>query len=597
MLAPGGGQPITSFRDYTDLHPIGEGRHAVVFRARGPEGQPVVLKLARDARPSESALRRFQHEHDLGSSLDLPHVLRVFRLEFDGQRPGLVLEDIGGRSLAARLGEARPSPRQTLDWAIQLCSALDELHREDVIHKDVKPSNVVVSDDGRTLRLADLGAASRVSRERGSLTSATAGGGTLAYIAPEQTGRMNRTVDSRADLYSLGVTLFELLTGQLPFDRPDPMSMVHAHLAVPPAIADALDPSVPAPLAAITDRLLNKNPEDRYQTARGVRTDLEACREVLASGSPLVDGAVSLGADDVPHRFALPERLYGREGERKRLLRAYQQAASGASDLVLVTGYSGIGKSALVRELAVPIAEARGAFVQGKYDQLRRAVPLSAIAEACSELVRGLLAESEDRIAEVREELTAALGPNGQLLIDLVPRVALILGPQPPAPEVGGAEARVRFQGVLMAFLNVFSTRDHPLVLFLDDLQWADPGSLEFIERLLTDSTVGYLLVVAAYRDNEVNAAHPLTVTLDVLDRAGRKPERIELGPLPRDAVSALLCEGLTKALGEPLVISDAVRQRLAEPDRWSLRSLGEERVKGKAEPIALFAVERGERA
>ena len=428
--------------------------------------------------------------------------------------------------------------------AAALSGAVGQLHGCGLIHKDLKPANVLVDSATGRVQLAGFGIASRLPRERQSPGPPEFIAGTLAYMAPEQTGRVNRSIDSRSDLYSLGVTFYEMLTGVLPFAASDPMEWVHCHIARQPAAPNERLKRVPAAVSAITMKLLSKTAEERYQTAAGVERDLRRCLSQWES-----QGAIEVfaaGADDTSDRLVIPEKLYGRDHELDTLLTAFDRVvAGGRPELVLVSGYSGIGKSAVVNELHKALVPPRGLFASGKFDQYKRDIPYATLAQAFQSLVRPLLSKNEDDLHTWRDALREALEPNGRLIIDLVPELKHVIGEQPPVPELPPSEAQRRFQLVFRRFISVFARPEHPLALFLDDLQWLDAATLDLLEDLLTQTDLQHLLLIGAYRDNEVSATHPLVRKLDAIRQAGAVVQDIVLTPLGRDDLRQLLADSL----------------------------------------------------
>src|SRR6202140_2489381 len=363
-------------------------------------------------------------------------------------------------------------------------------------------------------------------------------------MAPEQTGRMNRSVDSRSDLYALGVTFYEMLTGTLPFTAADPMEWVHCHLARQPVPPHERAASVPAPLSAIVMKLLVKTAEERYQTAAGVAADLRRC---LAEWEvPGRSGPFPLGAQDVSDRLLIPEKLYGRESEIATLIASFDRVvANGTLEFVLVSGYSGIGKSSVVNELHKVLVPPRGLFASGKFDQYKRDIPYATLAQAFQSLVCSLLSQSGTELGQWRDSLSEALGPNGQLIVNLVPEIELVVWKEPPVADLPPQDTQNRFQMVFRRFLGVFARKEHPLVLFLDDLQWLDTATLDLLERLATHSEVRHLLLLGAYRDNEVSPSHPLLRTLEAIRKAGARVQEIVLAPLGLDDVGRIVAAAL----------------------------------------------------
>ena len=439
----------------------------------------------------------------------------------------LVLEDAGGEPLDRLLGAPMEVGR-FLRLAIAIAAALGKLHQRGLVHKDIKPANILVNQATGEVRLTGFGIASRLARERQSPHPPETIAGTLAYMAPEQTGRMNRSIDSRSDLYALGVTFYQMLTGALPFTAADPMEWVHCHLARRPVAPAERLKEIPGAISAIVMKLLAKMAEDRYQTAAGLESDLRRCQTEWRAQRRIDD--FPLGERDTPDRLLIPEKLYGRQREVETLLAAFDRVVKGgAPELVLVSGYSGIGKSSVVNELQPVLVPPRGLFASGKFDQYKRDIPYATLAQAFQSLIRPLLGKSEADLAPWRDALREALGPNAGLIVDLVPELKLIIGEPPPVPEVPPQDAQRRFQLVFRQFIGVFARPEHPLALFLDDLQWLDAATLDLLEDLLSRSDLRNLLLIGAYRDNEVTAAHPLMRKLEAIRAAGRVQD-IKLG-------------------------------------------------------------------
>ncbi|MDB5101401.1 MAG: sensor protein [Cyanobacteria bacterium RYN_339] len=481
---------------YTVTERLYDGAQTLVVRAIADvDGAKVVLKTVKGARPTLRQLATWQHEHELLRQLDLPCVPRVRGLELVGNQPTLVLEDGGGITLRNALAAVPRDLAWTLAVAIAVADALEALHARGVVHKDINPDNLVVGPDG-AVQLIDFGIATRLAKQEIRPVDLGVLEGTLAYLAPEQTGRMNRVVDHRSDLYALGATLYELLAGRPPFQAESRLELVHCHLARQPEPL----PGVPPLLAAVVEKLLAKTPEDRYQSAASLAADLRA----IAAGATTM---AALGAHARPSRLAIPQKLYGRAPEVEALLAAFERAAGGARELVLIGGYSGVGKTSLVQELHRAIAARHGFYAAGKFEQFGRDVPYRAVTQALAELVRQLLTLDDEALAGWRVAIAAALGANGRVLTDLVPEAALLLGPQPDVPELPPSERQNRFRMVVAAFVRVFATPAHPAVLFFDDLQWADAPSLQLIEAMAVEAGGSALLVIGAYRDNQVDPA------------------------------------------------------------------------------------------
>jgi tRNA A-37 threonylcarbamoyl transferase component Bud32 len=470
------------FPGYAAVQQIHLGSRSTVYRARASaDGRAVVLKIAHTGHATlDESLARLRHEMALLASIRSDRVIRALEVVPLGHSATLVLDDAGGESLDRYLARARFSVADALRVAISVATALCDVHAAGINHKDVTPNNIVYNPVSGQAQLIDFDVASAWRTERHDFASPRALEGTLRYMAPEQTGRMNRITDSRADLYALGVTLFELVTGRLPFVETDTLSIVHAHVAVRPPAPDSIDPAIPRPVSAIVMKLLAKAPEDRYQTAAGLLADLHVCVERLAATGAIDDFA--LGRSDIATRFELPTRLYGRDVELGVLAGAFQRVADGSVELVLVSGHSGVGKTAVVRELFPLITRERGYFLSGKFDQVRGDAPYPALVAAFGELIDQLLTESEDELARWHERITAAIAPNGRVVIDAIPALERIIGPQPAVLALDAAATQSRFHLTLQRLIQVFARRSRPLVLFLDDMQWADPESVQLLK-------------------------------------------------------------------------------------------------------------------
>jgi predicted ATPase/GAF domain-containing protein len=518
----------------------------------------ILVAMSRLEHPRSEFVRMLEQEFALRAELDSAWaVLPVALVQYQG-RSVLAFEDPGGEPLD-RVLETTPVSGASADLhlgrramvfglflriAVPLASAVGEMHRRGIIHKNLKPANVLVNASTDQVWLTGFGIASRLPRERQSLGSPETIAGTLGYMAPEQTGRMNRSIDSRSDLYSLGVTFYEMATGSLPFNASDPMEWVHCHVAKLPVSPCDRVTHVPLPVSAIIMKLLAKTAEERYQTAAGLERDLRRCLAQFEAEGRIDNFA--LGKHDMPDRLRIPEKLYGRTREIDTLLAAFDRIVKGGTpELVLVSGYSGIGKSSVVKELHTVLVPPRGLLASGKFDQYKRDIPYSTLAQAFGDLVHPLLGKSESELARWRDALRTALGPSGQLMVDLIPQLKLIIGDQDPVPELPPQDAQRRFKLVFRRFLAVFARPDHPLALFLDDLQWLDAGTLGLLEDLLTQPDVRHLLLIGAYRDNEVTSAHPLMHTVEAIREAGALVQEIVLPPLTLEDVGCLIADSL----------------------------------------------------
>ncbi len=511
----------------------------------------VILKSLRGDAPDERHLARMRRDYELTSELNCPGVMRAMALVEHGRSVVLVREDGGGELLSA-MAPMRPL-EEFFPLALSLIDVLERIHRRRVIHLGLKPQSIFFDKQSGRVQLADFGLASQLSREHPQMKRPEQIEGSLPYLAPEQTGLMNRVVDFRADYYAMGVVLYQLLTGQLPFKGGNALEWVHCHLARPPRPPGDWAPDLPLGLSALVLKLLSKLAEERYSSAAGLRADLLLCRLCWQQGQ---DPVLALGRADISEQLQLPQKLYGRERQVERLMTAFQRVAqSGRMEWVLVSGYSGVGKSALVAELYRPAVSQNARYISGKFDQYRQGIPYAPLAEAFRCLVQQLLAEGPKQIDEWRKRLQMAVRDSGQVIVDLIPLIERVIGPQPPLIDLPPDQAQHRARDTFQRFIGVFTTADHPLVLFLDDLQWVDPASLSLLEHLSGSPETRFLMLIGAYRDNEVGSSHPLRIALANLRRRGCPQHAIELPPLTGADVGDILADTLHCAGGgaEPL--------------------------------------------
>jgi len=548
---------LTGYKIHELLH---QTSRTLVLRARRQrDDKPVILKRCGTDRPEPRDLALIRHEYELLRELEIPGVVRCFGCEGKGAGLTLICEDIGGTALRQQLNGPLPV-EHCLELGLALASALGHLHEAGIIHKDINPGNIVRNPQTGEVQLIDFGIASRLPREVQSSQSPNLLEGTLLYLSPEQTGRTNRSIDYRSDFYALGMTLYELFTGQTAFVADDLLALVHSHIAKAPQPLVIINPQVPAVVSDIVLKLIAKAPEERYQSAAGLVHDLRRALVALRTEGRIAPFAIA--ERDVSQRLRIPQKLYGREAELETLGRALERASSGAAELLLLAGHAGVGKTALVQEAYKDLAVQGGVIIAGKFDLLNRNIPYSAIVQAFRGLIRPLLTESEQALSAWRTRIQRAVGRNGQVLVDLIPELEQLLGPQPSAPELGPTEAQNRFSLVLQEFVQVFTRPGHTLIMFLDDIQWADAASLRLIETLLRTPGAGHLLILLAYRDNELGELHPLGRTVDEARKSGIPVFEVHPAPLSLGHVQTLLAETLRRSEDEVAPLSQYVLKK-----------------------------------
>jgi predicted ATPase/signal transduction histidine kinase len=554
-----------------------------VYRARRHgDTQSVVIKLLSNEFPSFSELLQFRQQYTLAQNLQAPGLLQVYALETYRNGYALVMEDFQGISLAEYLmnqgaeGLAMPD---FLAIAVQIAAAIAAIHTAGIVHKDIKPANILIQPDTQQIKLIDLSIASQLPKENQLLVNPNQLEGTLAYLAPEQTGRMNRGIDYRCDFYALGITFYELLTGTLPFPTQEPSELIYCHLAKKPPLLAESKPSIPKVISQIVHKLIAKNAEDRYQTITGVIYDLEKCQQSMTTTAAIPEFPIA--TQDYTDRFTIAEKLYGREAEVADLLAAFDRVAQGNTEVMLVAGFSGIGKTAVVHEVHKPIARQRGYFIKGKFDQFQRNVPLSAVIQALRDLVRQLMGESPAQLTAWRKRLLQAVGDQGRVLTDVIPGLIDIIGDQPAVNELTGSAAQHRFHRLMQQLVRVFATIAHPLVIFLDDLQWADSASLKLLQELATHQEQQALLIIGAYRDNEVSIGHPLMLTLAEIGKVGTAIATLTLKPLSLMSLNQLIADTFGTSAPQTQSLSELIDQKTQGNPFFSiqfLRSLHDDR-------------------
>ncbi|MTJ07297.1 ATP-binding sensor histidine kinase [Anabaena sp. UHCC 0204] len=515
-----------------------------VYRGEQEKNQtPVIIKILNSQYPRLQDLIAFKNQFAISQQIDHPNIIKCYGLEKYGNSYALVLEDFQGISLSEYANYQSLDLISFLPIAIAITKALEFLYDHKIIHKDIKPKNITINSQTQQIKLIDFSISSLLPKETADIKNPEVLAGTLTYMSPEQTGRMNRGIDYRTDFYSLGVTFYELLTGKLPFYSQNHLELVYCHLAKEPINPREINPQIPPIMADMILKLMAKNPDERYQTARGIRHDLEICQQML-----LMQGEISnfkLAEKDICDRFLIPEKLYGREQEIITLLNTFKNVSAGNTELMLVAGFSGIGKTAVVNEVHKPIVREKGYFISGKYDQFQRNIPFSALLQAFRSFMTQLLTENTNQLEDWKMKILSALGEQGKVIIDVIPELENIIGQQPSVPELTGNASENRFNLLFGKFIQIFATSEHPLVIFLDDLQWADIASLKLIKLLMSAKDTKYLLLIGAYRDNEVKPGHPLVMTLDDIRQANVTVHEIRLQPLDKSHLRLLITDTL----------------------------------------------------
>lgn len=493
---------------------IYDNTHIAIYRgARERDNLPVIVKVLKSPYPSLAELNQLEHEYSIGKDLDLRGVVKYYSIENVGYGKAIVMEDFGAISLARYIRSQPVDIRNSLRIIMAAADHIGELHRRHIIHKDINPHNILINPETRVVKITDFSISTGMQRETETALDPGELKGTFPYISPEQTGRMNRSIDYRTDFYSLGATFYEMLTGKRPFEFDDPMELIHAHMARKPIAPHEINNDIPLPISKIIIKLLSKNAEDRYQGAPGLKADLEECYNQLQAKG-MIDDFV-LGSKDLSDSFLIPEKLYGREKEMIFLDKMFTRAANGEKVMALFSGPAGIGKTALINEIHKPAAGRRYYFIDGRYDRGERNVPKSAIIQAFSRLIVHLLAAESGELEIWKNEILAAVGNNGKMIIDVLPQVELIIGKQPEIPEQSFQQTQNRSNIVFRDFIKIFARSENPLILFLDDLQWVDDASLQLIDALLQDVEMKYFLLIGAYRDTDVDVSYPLYESLN----------------------------------------------------------------------------------
>ena len=534
-------------------------RTRVYRAARRSDGKPVVLKTLHGARITPELLARFRQEYEINALLNpVAGVSEVHKFDTSGT-PTIVMEDIEGDTLSQTAKPIRDLT-EFLKIAIAVTDALGQIHARQIIHKDINPSNIIYNPNTGNVKIIDFGLSTLLPRETVAQVNVNVLEGTIAYISPEQTGRINRPVDYRADFYSLGATLYELLGGVRPFEETDPLSLIHSHLAKQPVPVSAVNPAVPSPLSDIIMKLLAKNAADRYQSAFGLKADWIECQRQWQAGGAIRE--FPLGQNDVSDRFQVSQTLHGREDELRQLLSAFENARRGSAEVVLIAGEAGMGKTNLVHELQIPIARQNGIFISGKYAHSPNPTPYSGLVDALRALIRQLLSESEASLASARQKINEAIGVNGQVILNLIPEAEHVLGPQPPLQSLSPEEEQNRFNLTLQNFLESFLNSERPLILFFDDIHWADVASSSFLQRFAASANLHHVMVIASVRNSAITSDHPLHGLLQKFIDEGNTVTQIDLNPLRVDEVNRLLAQSLHCPLDNSLALAEVIQAK-----------------------------------
>ena len=562
-----------SKQDFVSLQCIHQGSNFMIYRWDTSEYGSVVIKLPKDNIPEPELIARLHREYELTEDLEIPGVRRAYETIMIDHRPALVLQYIEGATIRETLVEKPWTLSGTLTVAISIAKALGEIHCRSIIHKNINSHNIVVNCEEQTATIIDFGLAVKDDpADKQRLQHSEVLESALHYISPEQTGRMNRFVDYRTDLYSIGVVMYEMLTGELPFDTSDASELIHSIIAKPPKPVCKLNAEIPKAVSDIVMKLMAKDAEDRYQSAYGLETDLANCLDQSLKTGTINE--FNLAEKDYSGRFQISHKIYDREEEIQTILEAYNRVKKGTSETILVFGQSGVGKTLLISEIQKYVVDKRGYFISGSHDRYRSNIPFSAMIHAFTILVNQILSESEQRLARWKEKIAKAVGSNGQLLVEMIPAMELIIGSQPPVRELGPTEAQYRFHDVLQRFLKTIALKEHPLVIFIDNLQWVDAASMDFLKFLMTGADNQYILFIGAYRDDETGADHPLTMAVAEMKQARADINSIHLNSISVGVLNQLISEMLQCAPNYSKTLAQMIYEKTAGNPFVSIRFL-----------------------
>ncbi len=531
-------------------------KHITYEGVREKDSYSIWIKTFAASHPPLEDVARLKNEYEILHNLPARSIVKALALEEYGNKYYLILENPQNQPLRILLNQP-VDILSNLKIALSLVKTLDEIHSRDIIHKDINPDNILVDPVTLTVQLTGFTFASLIPHLSLTRKGPTTLEGTLYYISPEQTGRMNREIDYRTDFYSLGITLFELFTHRLPFEMQDPMELIHAHIAKSPPDPKQLAPFIPEQISRIILKLLSKKAEDRYQSCFSLSLDLERCITELETLGTIE--IFPLGLSDITRKLQISKRLHGREPEIHRLNASFEEVTKGETEWVLLSGYAGIGKTSIVNEMHKQIIERKGTFISGKYDQYKMNVPYNGFISAFQDLIQQLLTESTENLEEWKKKIAHTMGNNITILSDLIPELSFLILEQPSIEliDTHGAQNRISF--FFQKFISLFASADNPLVIFLDDLQWIDAASLQLIEQCLTVFKIEGLLLIGAYRSNEVTPLHPLASAIDKITKEGGAISVIEVPPLEEVHTHKLLSESLRLSPNETEQLSKEI--------------------------------------
>ena len=512
--------------------------------SRNHDQQPVIIKQLNKSYPSKDELDRFRREYEIMSGFNSSGIVKAYSLVKTQSSLAMIIEDVNGQSIDKLLPGLEFDLGVFLKLAIQIAKIIARIHQEKIVHKNINPGNIIWNPETAQVKVTDFGAASRLLPETPNTTDSKIVEGELAYISPEQTGRMNRNLDFYTDFYSLGITLYEIATKRLPFESDNPIELVHSHIARTPVNPCKLNNQLPEMVSKIILKLMAKIPEDRYQSTFGLKSDLTECLNQFKKKGKIQ--YFKIGEKDISHRFQIPQKLYGRENEIEAIFNISDQVSRGSKETILITGNPGVGKSTIANEIRKAPTKNQTYLIYGKFNQLNQNIPFAAMIQAFKELIQQITDDGIKDVSFWKSQLLQSVGNNGQVIIDVIPELELIIGKQPNVPDLPPADAQNRFNLTFLNFIRTFSKNEQLLIIIIDDLQWADESTLKLIELIIHDADTNYLLFIGTYRDDEVDHAHPLTKTITSLQNSKMPLTTVSLKDLKKNIINQLLSETLS---------------------------------------------------